>query len=273
MNLSKPLDVCLSPDGRELFVVDDECIQVLNAADGSHNRTIGSFGEDDGEFNFPFGICLSQDGEELYVADRDNNRIQVLRSRDGSHIRTFDDFSSPKRVCLSPDGRELFVSDFSGIHVLRIDGTKILTIEKGRGHDRITRSDDVCFSLDGSHFFVADGSHVKVFRADDKTYVRSIGGATKLTGITHAESLCISPTNDHLFVSDSGHNHIQVYTVDGKHVRKIGGGGPNINHFGIIGGGSGPGQFDMPMGICISPGGNELYVTDTRNTRVQIFQI
>lgn len=273
MNLSRPVDLCLSPDGRELFVVDDECIQVLNAADGSHNRTIGSFGEDNGEFNFPFGICVSHDGEELYVADRDNNRVQVLRSHDGSHIRTFEDFSSPKRVCLSPDGRELFVSDFSGIHVLRIDGTKILTIEKGRGHDRFTLSDDVCFSLDGSHFFVADGNRVKVFRTDDKTYVRFIGGATKLTGFTHAESLCISPVNGNLFVSDSGHNHIQIYTPDGQHVRRIGGGGPNINHFGYRGGGDGPGEFDMPMGICISLGGNELFVADARNTRVQIFHI
>ena len=272
MNLSKPIDVCLSPDGHHLFVLDEDCIQVLNAADGSHNRTIGSFGEDDGEFNFPFGICLSQDGEELYVADRDNNRVQVLRSRDGAHVRTFYDFTSPKRVCVSPDGLELFVADFLGIHVLRIaDGMKTLTIEKDRGHDRIVRADDVCFSQDGSHFFVAEGNRVKVFRVDDKTYVRSIGGGTNLTGFTHAESICIS--NGHLFVADSGHSHIQVYTVDGEHVRAIGGGGSGINHYGIVGRGNEPGQFDMPMGICVSPNGQELFVADTRNTRVQIFQV
>lgn len=271
MNLSRPLDLCLSPDGSELFVVDDECIQVLNTVDGSYNRTIGSFGEDSGQFNFPFGICLSRDGEELYVADRDNNRVQVLRSRDGAHLRTIEDFSSPKKVCLSPDGRELFVVDFLAIHVLRLDGTKILTIEKGRGHDRITRADDVCFSPDNSHFFVAEGNRVKVFRTDDKTYVRSIGGGTKLTGFLHAESLCIS--RNHLFVADSGHHHIQVYTLEGEHVLKIGGGGSNISQFGNIGGGNSPGQFDMPMGICISPDGTELYVADARNTRVQIFQI
>ena len=269
MNLTKPVDLCLSPDGRELFVVDDECIQVLNAVDGSYIRTIGSFGEDDGEFNSPSGICLSPDGEELYVADRLNNRVQVLRSSDGSHIRTFDnDITSPKKVCLSPDGRELFVAELLSIQVLRTDGTKILTIRNGLGHDHFAHAHDICFSHDGSHFFVADGNLVKVFLTHDKTFVRFIGGPTKLTGVRSAESLCISPVDGHLFVADSGHSQIQVYTAEGKHVRKIGRAGSSQ-----FGGGSGPGQFNMPMGICISHDGKELFVADTRNTRVQIFQV
>jgi sugar lactone lactonase YvrE len=197
----------------------------------------------------------------------------MLRSDDGTHIQTFDNFSSPKRLCVSPDGQQLFVIDFTGFHVLRIeDGTKTLAIEYGLGYDRIGRPADVC--TDGQHLFFADGNRVKVFRVDDKTYVRSIGGGDKLTGFTMATSVCLSPTNDHIFVAEDGYGRVQVFRIDGTHVLTIGGGGSAIDHFGRIGrSGSEPGQFAVPMGVCVSPDGHELFVADTRNSRVQIFLI
>lgn len=276
MNLSSPIDVCLSHNGRELFVADDDCIKVLNTSDGNHIRTIGEFGEEAGEFNYLNGVCISPNGELLFVSDKHNNRIQILRAADGTPIQTIENFSSPKRVCVSPDGHQLFVADFYGVHVLRVSGTRIMTIKKGRGEDKITLPEALCVSPDGQELFVADiNNRVLVFRVEDGKYVRSIRGYDKLTGFLRPSAICLSPDGSHLFISGTSNHVIQVYRVNGEHVRKIGGDGSGFSSY--ISGyrdGSGdcPGQFIIPMGVCVS-NDNELYVADTGNGRVQVFQV
>ncbi|GIW12620.1 MAG: hypothetical protein KatS3mg062_0059 [Tepidiforma sp.] len=60
-----------------------------------------------------------------------------------------------------------------------------------------------------------------------------------------------------LWVTDTGHDRIQVYTLGGEYLRTIGGSG------------SGPGQFDEPVGLALGPGGG-VYVADMYNRRVQV---
>jgi sugar lactone lactonase YvrE len=115
-----PYRLCISPNGHFLFVSTEHCITVLNIKDGSLEY-IGEPGFGNGQFSSPEGICLSQDGNELYVADGRNNRIQVIRVTDGSHIRTIGErgrggdpgqFAWPRDVCFSHDGSQLYVADF-----------------------------------------------------------------------------------------------------------------------------------------------------------------
>ena len=63
--------------------------------------------------------------------------------------------------------------------------------------------------------------------------------------------------NNRIYVSDSKANTIRVYT--GFVLSQV-----------IGGGGSGPGQFDFPSGLCVSAKG-ELFVVDQNNDRVQVF--
>ena len=271
MNLSSPIDVCLSQNGRELFVADDNCIKVLNTSDGSHIRTIGEFGEEAGEFNYLNGVCLSPNDELLFVSDRDNNRIQILRANDGTPIQTIENFRSPKRICVSPDGQQLFVADFYGVHVLTINGVRIMTIEKGRGHDKFSLPEALCVSPDGHELFVVDiDRRVQVFRVEDGTYVRTIRGYDNLTGFLRPSAICLSRDGSHLYVTSTFNHVIQVYRVNGEHVRKIG--GEAVNPMYRDGSGDGPGKFNMPMGVCVS-NDNELYVADTRNGRIQVFRV
>lgn len=61
-----------------------------------------------------------------------------------------------------------------------------------------------------------------------------------------------------VFVADGGANHIKVYGPDGQLVRSFGGSG------------TGPGEFDFPSALWVSPGG-EVFVGDQNNDRVQVF--
>jgi sugar lactone lactonase YvrE len=60
-----------------------------------------------------------------------------------------------------------------------------------------------------------------------------------------------------LWVTDTGNDRIQVFTLDGQFVRTVGSMG------------SGPGQFDEPVGIDRGPDG-AIYVADMYNRRVQV---
>lgn len=53
-------------------------VQVLNYADASHVRTIGSSGRSDEELLYPQGVAIDSDGH-IIVCDTNNSRIQVLQ--------------------------------------------------------------------------------------------------------------------------------------------------------------------------------------------------
>jgi hypothetical protein len=75
-----PYGVALDGAGH-LEVVDsgNHRVQVLNYADGSHVRTIGSGGSGNEQFSSPMGgIAIDGDGR-IIVCDSANHRIQVLR--------------------------------------------------------------------------------------------------------------------------------------------------------------------------------------------------
>jgi sugar lactone lactonase YvrE len=61
-----------------------------------------------------------------------------------------------------------------------------------------------------------------------------------------------------VFVADGGADLIKVYGPDGQLVRSFGGPG------------TGPGEFDFPSAVWVSPGG-EVFVGDQNNDRVQVF--
>lgn len=70
----------------------------------------------------------------------------------------------------------------------------------------------------------------------------------------------VDPATDRIYVVDSAAHAVKIYLADGSLLSVFGGKG------------SGPGQFDFPAGIHVSPLG-ELFVTDQNNDRVQVFDL
>lgn len=123
MNVSTrigPRDLCISPDGTHLFVTMGPCdIYVIRVSDG---ETVQQFRTPHCEDDLgQWGICISHDGSELYVAQTYNNRIQIVKVEDGSHVRTIllKPEHQPRGMCLSPDGHELYATDYNAIYVFQ----------------------------------------------------------------------------------------------------------------------------------------------------------
>lgn len=249
--------VCISEDGQRLFVTDKmrHRIVVTNIADGSRSLIGGTgsgrdgSGTEPGQFHSPHSICLSPNGQELFVVESGDRldggikgRVQVLRATDGLPIRTFgsEHLTKPRDICISQDG-EVFVTDtsFNGyysIQVFDLNGVFKRT-NKSFGKEFFY---GLCIS--GTSLFAANNVCIEVFN---------------VVGSFNWESIWISPlgvcsANDHLFAMNE--SWIDVFRVsDRQRVRRI------------------EGDFGYVSGMCVSPDGTEIFVTN--GDQIKVFQV
>ena len=117
-------------DGEGNLVVSDgenHRIQVLRYSDGTHLRSIGSYGKGMGQFNIPGSIAFDGAGH-IVVVDRRNHRVQVLRYIDGAHVITFGSvgsgngqFSHPTGIAVDGEGNvAVFDRDNARVQVHRL---------------------------------------------------------------------------------------------------------------------------------------------------------
>lgn len=134
--LSSPEGVAVAPDGR-VFVTNTGGGSVSVFRDGQLERTVGRYGNDDGEFARPHDIEAATDGS-IYVVDSGNHRVQVL-SADMKHRSTFGGalkLNEPKYLHF--DGAHIWLADEYNHRVLLLDRRHRLlgvlgTGQQGRG--------------------------------------------------------------------------------------------------------------------------------------------
>lgn len=118
-----------------------------------------------------------------------------------------------------------------------------------------------CLAVDDDdRLFVSDGKLHRVLVFSPKHEVENV----ITDGLVDPVGLAIDSTNRFLYVVDTQQDQVLVYDADTfKLLRRIGTGGKN--HFLTT-----PGDFGAPQGAAVDADGN-LYVTDTLNDRVEIF--
>jgi tripartite motif-containing protein 2/3/tripartite motif-containing protein 71 len=140
--------------------------------------------------------------------------------------------------------------------------------KKGKGDNSFCAPFSCTLSSD--HIFVADyGNHrIQVFSKDTLTYIKTIGGSSSTihteSNLNHPISICYNDRLDYIYVADYYHHRIQIYNAEsGDWIRSIGDNGGRS--------GKSNNSFHSPQGVCIDCNLDRLYIADTGNNRIQVY--
>jgi DNA-binding beta-propeller fold protein YncE len=283
--------VAVAPDGQTAWVADTNNHRVAvwtktGPTTWDNVTTFGSFGAGSSEFDEPFGVAVSANGETVWVGDRGNDRVAVWTKTEPTgwaNLTTFGSlgsgpgqFDSPSGVALSADGETIWVSDRGNDRVsvwtkTGPTGWANLTTfgSLGSGPGQFDSPSGVALSADGETVWVSD-------RGNDRVAVWTKTGPTGWANLTTFGSLgsgpgqfdspsgvALSADGETIWVSDRGNHRVSVWTKTGPTDWA------NLTTFGSLG--SGLSQFNVPSGVAVAPGGQTVWVVDSENGRVSIW--
>jgi YVTN family beta-propeller protein len=250
-NLAKPHDIVLSPDGKYLFVADNDNgrIVVLDSATLTEVGVIGS-----NELAGPHDVVFDQQGR-LLVADTHNHRIAIYEI-DGIHGRLVDMLQgrirSPEGVGVHADGRVYATGAGSGNLVVYDDG-KIVGEIGG-----FSSPHDVEFDPSG-RAWVADASNDRLVRLSDSLEIDLIlsGNPYAFSGPRYMDF----DSAGRLFIADKYTHQVKIIAPNGELLQVLGTGSA----------GKGEGLFRNPEGVEIR--GSDVWISDTYNDRIVRYRV
>ncbi|MEI6667891.1 MAG: 6-bladed beta-propeller [Acidobacteriota bacterium] len=180
----------------------------------------------------------------------------LLLGDDPSDQKPLDALVKPYGIAVSRIGR-VYVTDTVARRVFVFDPeAKTLSFLGEAGTAKLTKPIGVAVDAD-DHVFVADATVNRVFGYGlDGHLFMAIGREGELD---NPSGLAIDRVRNLLYVADAKKHHVLCYsTKDGSSVRTIGKRG------------GAPGEFNFPTNLFVD-GRGQLYVTDTMNFRIQVF--
>jgi DNA-binding beta-propeller fold protein YncE len=258
----------LTLNGAVLSVVDtnNQRIETFNAITGVYLSTWGhrGYGTDLNGVNWPRDITYNAQTTTYWLADTKNYRLtehEADGTPTGRVIGTTGASLQPTilnwtyGVAAWQSG--VAAADTFNNRVEAWDGSSATTpIWTATG-----MADPEAAVVSGTTIYVADTNHARIVKLDaaSGTVLGTISGF-----FGHPDGIAVGP-NGNLWVSDSGRNHLAEVTPAGALVQYVGKYG------------SGIGQFSGPAQLAVGPGSTSattwLYIIDTNNDRVQVFDI
>lgn len=206
----------------------------------------------------------------VYISDIDADKVKVFDAS-GNHIRSIGgsgigdgQFNGPTGIWIDNAAGRLYVCDSGNlrVQVFDLDGNFV----RKYTNSSIETPWDIVVNSAGVMYIVPDEkANVNLFDAATGDYITSIGSALgrsgALDGLFQISSLALD-ANDNVYVYDwyaAGDSYVKVYDPNGMMITMFGGRGTE------------PGQFTGSGFLHVAQNG-DVIVSDTRNTRVQIFR-
>jgi DNA-binding beta-propeller fold protein YncE len=209
----------------------------MNIGTGSH-----TYEWIDWSAKLPSGMSLGRThgvvvdaADNLYIFNQSKDALITL-DRDGKFIRSWGEQ-------YAKGAHGLYLSNFGGKETLwlvdqelksveqySLDGKKLMELKKPDRPDIyaegvVYKPTDVCVAPNGD-IYLCDGYGASWIHQHDRNgkYIRSIGGKGSEAGqlsCPHGAWVDTRRATPELYVADRGNNRIQVFSLDGKHLRFI----------------------------------------------------
>ena len=257
----------------------------------------------------PFGIAVSSDGS-IYFTDTNNMRIRRLKFVDSNWIietiagtgkrgKTGDwgqareaTFIRPAGIAIDLDGN-LYIADTGGHQIRKINTSGIITTVAGNGQ--------CCFAGDGlaatdanlnspygisqdhsGNLYIADRANHRIRRVDATSGIMTTvagnglmgysgdGGDALKASLRNPTSVAISNEGS-IIIADQGNHRIRKVDILTGVISTVVGGSDLI----LAGGGGSrtDTQLNYPTGIAWEDGIGNIYISDTENHRVLVFEV
>ena len=185
-----------------------------------------------------------------------NKNVAELGANKG-HLNFPQQPGGPWGIAVAPNGHT-FIADYTSHQIYVFDEQRkyIRSFgQRGKGNGQLLYPTGIAVDADGLLYVCSRYNHcIEVFTMDG-TFVKQLG----LGHLSNPWGVTVN--NKQVYVANSGSRCISIFTLEGQLIRTIGSPG------------SGPGQFNHPSAVAISPDG-DMYVTDhddESNQRVQLF--
>ncbi len=255
----------------------------------------------DGQFNDPISIAMDA-LEKFFVVDSDNKRVQVFDD-DGEFQFKFGSSNSgddeylglAKGIVIQESSKNIFVSDVvkDSISVFDSTGDFLFKFDSFDGNDDFKNPSNMIIDNTKEMLYVVDSGEdrVVVFELIDDTncpsgteesvdgvcFVKKFGSTGDDEGeFDEPTGIAFDSTSDLLYVADTDNDRIQIFKIVSGNTCPSGteemvNGVCFVEEFGSRG--SGDGEFNSPMGIALDKTNNLLFVADTDNDRIQVFEL
>ena len=254
--LNNPTDVIVDKNGKNIYVVDNNNDRInVFENDGDYYLQYGTFcdiaviqdcndnadgadSDGDGQFDSPISIAIDALGK-FFVVDSDNNRIQVFE----------DDGKFQSKFGSSNSALDEYLGSAKGIVIQ--ESTKEILVSN--------------IETDSISVFDSNGNFMFEFDSFDGN-----------NDFRNPTNMIIDNSNQILYVSDSGNDRIVIFElVTGSTcpsgTDEVIDGVCFIEEFGTAG--TSDGEFDDPKGLAYDSVNDLLYVADSGNDRIQVFEI
>ena len=212
-----------------------------------------------GGFRTPQGVAFNRAGEMVISA---GDSVSVL-SPNGAKLRSFGtrgsspgQFRSPMGIAVDDEGN-ILVADNGNNRIQKFtnDGQFLASVgTKGTGPLQFINPMDVAFNTHNKKIYVVDNENRIQVLNSDLTFSNIIG---KKHGLANPWGVTCESTGN-VYVADSRNHRIQVFTANGKFLRK----------FGCRG--KGEGELDFPVGVAVDSRG-KIFIGERENHRISVF--
>ena len=309
---NSPMGLALDLDNDVLYVADTDNhrIQMISISGSSsdtleYSERFGSVGDDDDEFNKPTDLAINN-SDNLYIVDSNNHRIKIYELTRGDNCPSgtadvvddevcFDEefglegssdgrFDTPTDLAIDTDSGDIYVVDSENNRVQRFqadgdfDNLEFGSSDSG-DDDYLGSPSAIAVHKKTDYIYVADSSTDSISVFDDDGNFKFNFGDTGDDDdeFRNPSGMVIDEKDDILYVADTENHRIQMFELtDDDNCPS----GTDeivndevcfVDSFGSKG--SGFDKFDEPSGLAFDEDASLLYVADTENNRIQVFEI
>ena len=216
----------------------------------------------------PFNIAM-KDSNRIYIIDQGNQGLIVQTESDRQIYKSSladREFSSPVGLCMLDEHSVLFTD--SKLNMIFIQEKIDHSPRQWETDFNLVQPTGICFNLKSNHIWVVETARHCASKFDrNGKRIKQIGIRGEGEGQFNFPTFICSDDSGYVYIVDSMNFRVQIFDTAGNFV----------SMFGQAGDASG--YFARPKGIAIDSDGyiyidpqNRIYIADTYNNRIQIFQ-